>query len=277
MESHLRRLITLGFAGLLGLSFLGCSNPSVESTSSSTTESTTTLAPTTSSTSTTSTVPRLPLTGKVVAIDAGHNGGNAAHSAEINQLVDAGNGVTKACDTSGTASNDGYPEFEFTLAVAKDLQAKLEALGAKVVMVRSDSSGWGPCITQRAKIGNDAKADVAISIHGDGNDASGARGFHVLIPQSTSGNSAIIEPSTRFGTLLRDSFLSTGMPVSNYLGTNGIMPRGDLGGLNLSTVPKVFIECGNMRNATDASMMRSGEFQQRAAGAIATAISQFLN
>ena len=241
------------------------------------TESTTTLAPTTSSTSTTSTVPGLPLTGKVVAIDAGHNGGNADHSAEINQLVDAGNGVTKACDTSGTASNDGYPEFEFTLAVAKDLQAKLEALGAKVVMVRSDSSGWGPCITQRAKIGNDAKADVAISIHGDGNDANGARGFHVLIPQSTSRNSAIIEPSSRFGTLLRDAFLSTGMPVSNYLGTNGIMPRGDLGGLNLSTVPKVFIECGNMRNATDASMMRAGEFQQRAAGAIATAISQFLN
>ena len=67
------------------------------------------------------------------------------------------------------------------------------------------------------------------------------------------------------------------MPVSNYLGTNGIMPRGDLGGLNLSTVPKVFIECGNMRNATDASMMRSPSFQQAAANAITAAIVQFLN
>ena len=67
------------------------------------------------------------------------------------------------------------------------------------------------------------------------------------------------------------------MPVSNYLGTNGIMPRGDLGGLNLSTVPKVFIECGNMRNATDASMMRSEEFQQSAAAAIDAAIVQFLS
>jgi N-acetylmuramoyl-L-alanine amidase len=67
------------------------------------------------------------------------------------------------------------------------------------------------------------------------------------------------------------------MPVSNYLGTNGIMPRGDLGGLNLSTVPKVFIECGNMRNATDASMMRSEVFQQSAAAAIDAAILQFLS
>lgn len=184
--------------------------------------------------------------------------------------------MTKACDTSGTASNGGYPEFEFTLAVAKMLQAELEAHGAKVVMVRSDSSGWGPCITQRAAIGNDARADVAISIHGDGNNAEGTRGFHVLVPRSTGTNGAIVEPSNRFGTLLRDSFRDTGMPVSNYLGSNGIMPRGDLGGLNLSTVPKVFIECGNMRNATDASMMRSAEFQQSAASAIAAAITQFL-
>ena len=232
---------------------------------------TTTAAPTT-----TTTIPRLALTGKVVAIDAGHNGGNAAHSADINQLVDAGNGVTKACDTSGTASNDGYPEYEFTLSVAKDLQAMLEAQGATVVMVRTDSSGWGPCITQRARVGNDAHADIAISIHGDGNDSPGTRGFHVLVPQTTNVNAAIAPASNRFGTILRDSFLATGMPVSNYLGTNGIMPRGDLGGLNLSTVPKVFIECGNMRNGTDASLMKSVTFQQSAAAAITSAITQFL-
>jgi N-acetylmuramoyl-L-alanine amidase len=76
--------------------------------------------------------------------------------------------------------------------------------------------------------------------------------------------------------MLRDAFLSTGMPVSNYLGTNGIMPRGDLGQLNLSTVPKVFIECGNMRNSTDSSMMQSVAFQQAAAAAIDVALVQFL-
>ncbi|NCY17049.1 MAG: hypothetical protein EBX39_09815 [Actinobacteria bacterium] len=142
-----------------------------------------------------------------------------------------------------------------------------------MVMVRSDSSGWGPCITERARIGNDAHADLAISIHGDGNDAAGARGFHVLVPVTTAQNAGMVPTSQRFGTLLRDAFGATGMPVSNYLGTDGIMVRGDLGGLNLSVVPKVFIECGNMHNADDLALMRTETFQQNAANAIATAMA----
>jgi len=214
------------------------------------------------------------LAGKVILIDAGHNGGNYAHINDINQLVDAGNGVTKQCDTTGTGSFDGYPEYAFTLSVALELQATLQAAGAQVVMVRSDSSGWGPCITERARIGNDAHADLAISIHGDGNDAPGARGFHVLVPVTTAQNAAMVPTAQRFGSLLRDAFGATGMPVSNYLGSSGIMYRGDLGGLNLSVVPKVFIECGNMHNAEDLALMRSGEFQRNAANAIATAMAK---
>ena len=111
MPSRLLALVAL----LVGLAVSGCSQSTGTAVEqSSTTEPTTTQAPTTTS-STTTTLARLPLSGKVIAIDAGHNGGNFAHSAEINQLVDAGNGVTKACDTSGTASNDGYAEYEFTL------------------------------------------------------------------------------------------------------------------------------------------------------------------
>jgi len=215
------------------------------------------------------------LAGKVIVIDAGHNGGNYSHINEINQLVDAGNGVTKQCDTTGTGSFDGYPEYAFTLSVAQQLQATLQAAGAQVVMVRSDSSGWGPCITERARIGNDARADLAISIHGDGNDTPGARGFHVLVPVATSQNAGMVPTAQRFGSLLRDAFGATGMPVSNYLGSNGVMYRGDLGGLNLSVVPKVFIECGNMHNNEDLALMRSGTFQRNAANAIATAMGQF--
>ena len=213
------------------------------------------------------------LAGKVIVIDAGHNGGNYSHINDINQLVDAGNGVTKQCDTTGTGSFDGFPEYAFTLSVALELQATLRAAGAQVVMVRSDSSGWGPCITERARIGNDAHADLAISIHGDGNDAPGARGFHVLVPVATAQNAAMVPTAQRFGALLRAAFPSTGMPVSNYLGTDGIMVRGDLGGLNLSVVPKVFIECGNMHDAEDLALMRSDTFHRNAANAIATAMA----
>ncbi len=55
-------------------------------------------------------------------------------------------------------------------------------------------------------------------------------------------------PSDLLGDDVRDAFGAvTGEPVSDYAGTDGIDPRDDLGGLNLSTVPKVLIECANMR------------------------------
>ena len=45
---------------------------------------------------------------------------------------------------------------------------------------------------------------------------------------------------------------------STYVG--GLVARGDLGGLRLSDVPKVFIETGNMRNAADARKLESRRF-----------------
>jgi N-acetylmuramoyl-L-alanine amidase len=66
------------------------------------------------------------------------------------------------------------------------------------------------------------------------------------------------------------------MPVSDYYGENGYIFRNDLAGLNLTTVPKVLIECGNMRNAADAALMQAPAFQQQLAAAFTTAIVTFL-
>jgi N-acetylmuramoyl-L-alanine amidase len=41
-------------------------------------------------------------------------------------------------------------------------------------------------------------------------------------------------------------------------------------------MPKVLIECGNMRNATDARLLVSGAFQRRAARALTVAIVSYL-
>jgi N-acetylmuramoyl-L-alanine amidase len=68
----------------------------------------------------------------------------------------------------------------------------------------------------------------------------------------------------------------TGMPLSDYDGTNGISYRDDLAGLNLTTVPKVLIECGNMRNSTDAALLVRPSFQRLAARAFAQAITSYL-
>ena len=54
------------------------------------------------------------IAGMAVFLDPGHN---AVNDASINQQVPNGRGGTKACNTSGTATNDGYPEHAFTWAV----------------------------------------------------------------------------------------------------------------------------------------------------------------
>jgi N-acetylmuramoyl-L-alanine amidase len=66
------------------------------------------------------------------------------------------------------------------------------------------------------------------------------------------------------------------MPLSTYDGVGGVAPRDDLAGLNLTTVPKVLIECGNMRNATDAALLISTSFQKLTAKAFAQAIKRYL-
>jgi N-acetylmuramoyl-L-alanine amidase len=217
-----------------------------------------------------------PLAGKVVGIDPGHNGLNYTAPQVINQPVWNGR-ENEACDTTGTATDSGYSEAQFNFNVATYLQADLVAEGAQVVMTRPNNSGIGPCVTTRAAILNNAHADVAVDIHADGGPAGG-RGFTVLEPVADGPNNAVIAASDTFAALLRTTFQAdTGMPLSNYDGIDGLQPRDDLAGLNLTTVPKVLIETGNMRNATDAALLVTPAFQQSAAAAMAQAITTYLS
>ena len=215
------------------------------------------------------------LTGKTIAVDPGHNGGNATAPAIINRLIWNGR-ETETCDTTGTQTDSGYPEALFNWNVAVYLTADLRAAGATVVLTRTTNTGIGPCVTRRAAIGNQAHANAAVSIHADGGPASG-RGFAILEPVADGINNAIIRPSDRLAADLRAAFAAgTGEPVSSYDGINGIQPRNNLAGTNLSTVPKVFIECANMRNPTDAALVTSTTWQAKAARAIAAGLTTFL-
>jgi len=216
-----------------------------------------------------------PLAGKVVGIDPGHNGDNGADPAYINQIIWNGR-ESETCDTTGTKTASGYTEAKFNFNVARYLRADLRAEGARVVMTRTNNHGVGPCVNRRARILDDAHASVAVDIHADGGPAWG-RGFTVLEPIADGPNDHVIRSSERFGNDVRTAMLQhTSMPVSNYYGSNGIEFRNDLAGLNLTTVPKVLIECGNMPNATDASLLTSPRFQRQLAAAFNTAILTFL-
>ncbi|MDX3384443.1 N-acetylmuramoyl-L-alanine amidase [Streptomyces niveiscabiei] len=234
--------------------------------------------------------PAKPLTGRTIVIDPGHNPTNYRHPSEINRLVDIGTNK-KECDTTGTSTNptstnatstdSAYTEAQFTLDVAHRMRTLLESEGAKVKLTQDADRPFGPCVDERARIGNAAKADAVVSVHADGS-GTGNRGFHVILPgavhEGTADTRPIVAPSKRLGELVANGFRrTTGSKPSNYVGAGtGLVTRTDLGGLNLSTVPKVFIECGNMRDPKDAALLTSGAWRQKAAQGISEGIVSFL-
>lgn len=218
-----------------------------------------------------------PIAGKTVVIDPGHNGANAKNLSEINKQVPDGNGGTKACNTTGTATNGGYAEHEMNWQIAILVRDQLAAQGVNVVLTRQDDAGVGPCVNVRAQIANDANADAFVSIHGDGAAAS-ARGFFCILTPLNPGGPEIAAKSQALAAKVRDGIASTGvMPTANYEGADGINPnRVDLAGLNLSTRPTTLCELGNMRSDADAAVQTSEAGRAALATGIANGIAAFL-
>jgi N-acetylmuramoyl-L-alanine amidase len=218
---------------------------------------------------------RSPLAGAVIALDPGHNGGNAAHAAEIAKLVWIGNRY-KPCNQVGTSTRTGYSEHAFNFDVALRVKASLEYFGATVYMTRTTDTGYGPCVDVRGKLGEKVHADLAVSIHGNGSSIS-HRGFFVMRPGLVKGyTDDILAKSAVLSTAVRAGLTDAGLPIANYYATNGIIARTDLGTLNWSDVPIVMVELGNMKNATDAALMTGRKGRTQYANGIVFGIRRYL-
>lgn len=212
------------------------------------------------------------LDGRVIVVDPGHNG---VYRKAINRRsVAAGRGKLKACNSSGTSTNAGFAEHRFNWLVAVQLVGDLRARGATVVLTRPDDAGIGPCVNERAAIGNRARADLVVSIHADGSYRRGARGFHLIVSPAMVAGARVEARSLALAGKLRARIPArTGMPRSTYIGhKTGLSVRSDIAGLNLSKVPAVMLEAGNMRNSSDAKLLASAGFRAKLAKALADGV-----
>lgn len=219
--------------------------------------------------------PRKPLQDRVIVLDPGHQLGNRNFPGEIARRVPAG-GMRKPCNTVGTETEAGYAEATFTWQVATLVRHRLERLGARVVLTRTTNSEdrWGPCVDVRGRKGNRSGADLKLSIHADGSYAAGARGFHVIRPPDrTPWTDDIAAPSKRFALRTRAALRQAGFPYATYIaGGDGLDVRRDLGTLNLSDIPTVMVELGNMRSDADAQVMSRASGRARYARALVAGI-----
>jgi N-acetylmuramoyl-L-alanine amidase len=212
------------------------------------------------------------LSGMTVVLDPGHNG---VADSSISRQVPNGRGGTKACNTSGTSTNDGYPEHSFTWDVTQHIRDALEQQGIRTTMTRDSDNGVGPCVDQRADLANAAKPDAIISIHADGGPPSG-HGFHVNY-SSPPVTDVQAGPSVQLATTMRDALVASGLTESNYIGSQGMYGRADLAGLNFAQYPAILIELGNMKNAVDAAQIESPDGRAKYAKAVTDGITTYLS
>ena len=217
----------------------------------------------------------LPLAGRTIVLDPGHNRDNGRHPAEIGRSLDAG-GFAKQCNTTGTATDAGVPEATVNWALALALRDRLTALGAVVVLTREQDGDWGPCIDERARMANRAGADLLLSLHADG-AAAGGHGFHVIHPGVRPGwTDDIAAESGRAARAVRDALVAAGLTPATYIGRDGLDERVDLGTLNHADVPAVMLEAGNLRDPRDAAMLTDDAGRAILADALAGAVRSFL-
>lgn len=211
------------------------------------------------------------IAGRIVFLDPGHNGAN---DASLTKQVPTGRGGTKDCQTSGTATDDGYPEHSFNWETVLRIRQQLTALGVRTAMSRGDDTGVAACVDERAAMANALQPDAIVSIHADGGPATG-RGFHVNY-SSPPLNAAQAGPSIQFAQTMRDQLQASGLLPANYIGQGGLYPRSDLTGLNLAQYPSILVELGNMKNPADSALIESPEGRQKYADAVVRGIAGFL-
>jgi N-acetylmuramoyl-L-alanine amidase len=215
------------------------------------------------------------LSGLVVALDPGHDIGNGRHVSLINKTYWVG--LTKTCNTTGTATNAGYPEATYTFDVVARLRRLLVAQGATVVVTRdrNTTATYGPCVGARGAFPSQEKAALMVQVHADGGP-SGGRGFHVIAPAYYKGyTDDIYVGSARLANAMVVGMAASGIPRSTYL-SKTIQVRKDTGAINMSNVPTVTVETLNMRNSRDAAVAMSTTGRQKVAAGLYAGILRYL-
>ncbi len=126
-----------------------------------------------------------PLAGATVLLDAGHGGED-----------------TGAAGIAGALG--GPAEKDLNLAVALAAQARLEQLGAEVVMVRSDDTFLS--LEERSRLANAVHPDVYLAVHHnsveptvDANTVSGASAYYFTLPGKQLADSLLPEVAASGG------------------------------------------------------------------------------
>lgn len=213
---------------------------------------------------------QLQMKKKIVCIDPGHQ----LHSMTSKEPIGPGSSIMKQKVSSGTYGQwSRKNEYEVNLEVALKLQSVLTARGYTVVMTRTTNNVTLSNV-DRAKIANNAGADIMVRIHCNGVDTSSVTGVLCYGPTLSNPyrSRSINQKSRTLCTLLRDyQCRATGQRARDNL------YQDDMTGINWCDMPVAIVEMGFMSNRTEDLNLASNAFQDKIAQGLANGIDAYFS
>ena len=180
-----------------------------------------------------------PLTGRVIAVDAGHGG-----------------------DNNGSLGAAGFQEKDVTLQISELLKNKLEEAGAIVVMTRTDDSYV--YMSERREMTIDKKADLLVSIHtnsiGYGSDPLEIKGTGSFYKHIA------FKP---LAEIMYDRMTGLGLDDYGLTGSFNFTLNAPI------EFPNVLVETAFISNPEEEILLTDSDFQDKIASEIVAGLEQF--
>jgi N-acetylmuramoyl-L-alanine amidase len=174
----------------------------------------------------------------------------------ITIIVDAGHGGSDPGAGEHTLSS--VPEKTITLAISKELETRLRAKGAKVIMSRTSDKFVD--LDVRAAMPGRYQADLLVSIHADSISNRYISGTTVYVANNCS------YKSNKVAQKLQASFENSNIKC------RGIRNK-DFRVLAKHSRPAVLVECGYMTNAYEVKNLNNSWYRKKLATTIANGIA----
>ena len=195
----------------------------------------------------------LPVSGKVVIIDAGHGKPD-----------------------EGAESSNGTTEEKTNLDITLKVQKLLEESGATVILTRSDENGIYDLdketlrskkvsdIQNRVKIANDSHADIFVSIHLNKGTNSNYSGWQTFYKKND-------ENGKKLATLIQEDIKET-------IKTENKRTAHEIDNVYLIKhveIPITIVECGFLSNPQEEKNLLTDEYQNKLAWGIYSGIQKY--
>jgi len=188
----------------------------------------------------------MPLSRKIIVLDAGHGGWDPGM-------------------VSGKVE-----EKHVNLAIVQKLQAFLEQGGATVIITRIDDSDLAKNksgdMNARRLIANTSHADIFVSIHQNSFNSTSVKGAQVFFFNES-------DNSQKLATAVQDrikEFVDAGNKFKPRANSNFYV-------LKQTEMPAVLVECGFLTNPNERQKLTSDAYQEKMAWAIYLGIVDYFN